>query len=441
MRLELPLAHGIGGIKDLPVPTWLFYYGGALVLVVSFVALGALWREPRLDRARPRPLWTGPAHAARVAVGTISVALLSLVTATALLGVNAPGTNLAPTFVYVVFWLGMPLLSALLGDVWRWLSPWPAVADAVAVAFPGWRPPLVYPERLGRFPAAAALFSFAALELAWTDPSRPRDLAVAILAYSWLTWLGMATFGRETWTAYGEGFAVYFGLLARLSPLTRSRDSVLARWPLTGLAPSEPVPGTLAFVAVMLGTVGFDGFSRTTWWQTKLFHLQLDHPGLLGDRLTFLVNLAGMLALVAFVALTYLGAVTAAERIGGRRLSPALLPSLVPIAFAYVVAHYFSLLVLQGQYVVPLASDPFGRGWDLLGTRDVRPDLRLLAPRTIWYVQVGALVIGHVAGLAVAHDRAVALVQPASRALRTQYPLLALMVLYTVGGMWILSRP
>jgi hypothetical protein len=106
-----------------------------------------------------------------------------------------------------------------------------------------------------------------------------------------------------------------------------------------------------------------------------------------------------------------------------------------------VVAHYFSLFVLQGQFVLPLASDPFGWGWDLFGTRGVRPDLRLLAPRTVWYVQIAALVVGHVAGLVVAHDRAVALVRPSARAVRTQYPLLALMILYTVGGMWILSRP
>lgn len=441
MTLMLPLAHGIGGVKDLPVPKWLFYYGGALVLVVSFVALGTLWREPLLERARLHPLGLRPGHIARILVGAVGVGLFLLVTAAALFGKDVPGTNLAPTFVYVVFWVGMPLLSVLFGNVWRWLSPWRAIADAVAAALPGWRAPFVYPDLLGRLPAAAALFAFAALELAWTDPSRPRTIGLAIVVYSWLTWVGMAAFGRETWSTRGEGFAVYFGLLARLSPLTRRDGRLVARWPLTGLAHEDRTPGTLVFVAVMLGTVAFDGFSRTSWWQSRIFRIRLDNPGTPGDRLTFLFNLAGMVAMVTFVALTFLAAVAIAERLGGRRLAPWLLPSLVPIAFAYVVAHYFSLLLLQGQFVLPLASDPFGRGWDLFGTRHVRPDLRLLAPRTVWYVQVGALVIGHVAGLVVAHDRAVALVRPAARAVRTQYPLLALMVLYTVGGMWILSRP
>jgi hypothetical protein len=113
----------------------------------------------------------------------------------------------------------------------------------------------------------------------------------------------------------------------------------------------------------------------------------------------------------------------------------------VPIAFAYLVAHYFSLFVLQGQFVIQLLSDPFGFGWNLVGTKDFRPDLTLLAPRTIWYVQVGALVVGHVLGLVLAHDRALRLFRSRRSALRAQYAMLGLMVLYTVGGMWILSRP
>jgi hypothetical protein len=118
---------------------------------------------------------------------------------------------------------------------------------------------------------------------------------------------------------------------------------------------------------------------------------------------------------------------------------PDFLPSLVPIALVYAVAHYFTLLLVQGQYAIPLASDPFGYGWDVLGTIDFQPNLSPLAPNTIWYVQVGALVAGHVAGLAIAHDRAVTLFPPRP-ALRSQYAMLVLMVVYTVTGMWLLSQ-
>jgi hypothetical protein len=118
----------------------------------------------------------------------------------------------------------------------------------------------------------------------------------------------------------------------------------------------------------------------------------------------------------------------------------AFLASLVPIALVYAVAHYFSLLLLQGQFAIPLASDPLGRGWDLIGTADFRPNLAVLSPNAIWYVQVGALVVGHVAGLTLAHDRAVALFRSARTAMQTQYVMLVLMVVYTVGGLWLLSQ-
>jgi len=452
------LAHGIGGVRDLPVPTWLFFYGAGLVLVLSFVALGALWRRPLLEQrqaGRPLPdtlqrVLLGPEL--RFALGAVSVALLGVVFAAALLGEDSVAVNLAPTFVYVVFWLGLVPVVVLLGNVWSVLSPWRAAADAVAWLWKRsgreWSP-AAYPERLGCWPAAVLLFAFATLELAYPDASSPRALALAIALYSWITWLGMLTFGRAAWTANGEAFAVYFGLLARLSPFGVRRDArgrhVVARPPVTGVASRDARPGTVAFVAVMLGSVAFDGFSRTNWWQARLFSIDaslgLDHPGLADLALTGL-NVAGLLAAVAIVALVFLLAVEGARRVSGRTHSLAehFIGSLVPIALAYAVAHYFSLLVLQGQATRRLISDPFGYGWDLFGTRDFEPRLDLLTPNTVWYVQVGALVVGHVLGLVLAHDRAVALFRSPRAALRTQYTMLVLMVAYTVGGLWLLSN-
>ena len=454
----MPLAHGIGGVRDLPVPLWLFFYGAGLVLVVSFVALGALWRRPILEErrsGRPLPGWAqrvllGPEL--RAVVGAVSFALLVVVFAAALVGEDSVAVNLAPTFVYVVFWLGLVPVVVLLGNVWSVLSPWRAAADAVTWL---WRrvgqewTPTDYPERLGRWPAAVLLFAFATLELAYPSASSPRALSLAIAIYSWITWLGMLTFGRAAWTRNGEAFAVYFGLLARLSPFAVRRDEggrrIVARLPLSGLAGADARPGTVAFVAVMLGSVAFDGFSRTGWWQDRLFSidaaLALERPRLADLALTGL-NTAGLLAAVLLVALVFLLAVEGARRTSGRAgsLADQFVASLVPIALAYAVAHYFSLLVLQGQVTRRLVSDPFGYGWDLFGTRELQPRLDLLTPNTIWYVQVAALVVGHVLGLALAHDRAVALFRSPGTALRTQYTMLVLMVAYTVGGLWLLSN-
>ena len=435
VTIALPLAHGLGAVRDLPVPLWLFYYGAGAALIVSFIALGALWKRPVLERhagGRPLPPWAQSvllSPVLRAVVGAISVGLLVLVLATGAFGEYSSATNLAPTFVYVVFWLGLVPVVVLFGNVWNVLSPWKAAADGAAwlgdrlgISFPA---ATTYPERLGHWPAAVGLFAFAALELCYPNSASPRAVALAVAIYSWLTWVGMATFGREAWHRNGEAFNVYFGLIGRIAPFAVTerdgRRTVVVRPPLTGLAGAARVPGTVAFLCVMLGSVAFDGFSRTTWWIDRVFDVETRVTTtsiLLSDLITTAVNLVGLVAVIAAVAAIYLlavaGARAAAHRRQGLRSEFAL--SLVPIAVAYAVAHYFSLLVFQGQFAWFMASDPFGFGWDLFGTAAFEPNLQALTPNTVWYVQVGALVAGHVLGLVLAHDRAVALYrEPAHR--------------------------
>ena len=449
------LAHGIGGVRDLPVPESFFFTTAAIVLVVSFVLLGLLWKRPLLEahadgRTLPHALSafflsTG----LRVVLQVIAVGLFLVTFATALFGTTTELLNWAPTFVYVIFWLGIPLLSILFGNVWRALSPWRAIADgAVWLLELGGRearPVLEWSGRWGRYPAAAALLSFVALELADPRPAYPRTLAIAIALYTYWALAGMAVYGRDAWTRGGEGFAVAFELLSRIAPFAVREGRVVVRWPFTGLGGSEHVPGTLAFVAVMLGSTSFDGFSRTARWQNLIGDIRVDladSSQRVIDLATTGTNVVGLVCFVGLVAVTYLAAVRAAAALSGTRRSlvPDFVLPLVPIAAAYLVAHYFSLFLIQGQFIITLASDPFGRGWDLFGTIDFAPNLAIVAPDTVWYVQVSALVVGHVAGLAIAHDRAVALFENRRAALRSQYPMLALMVLYTVGGLWVLSR-
>lgn len=255
----------------------------------------------------------------------------------------------------------------------------------------------------------------------------------------------MATFGRRTWLHQGEAFTVYFGLLARIAPFGERHGRLVVRAPLSGLAGDDRRPGVLAFIAVMLGSVGFDGLSRATFWQDLRARLEgryvLESPGL-ADLVGSLLALAGLAGCILLVSAAYLAAVRVARAVSEHRersLLADFLPSLVPIALVYAVAHYFTLLLVQGQFAIPLSSDPFGYGWDVLGTYDFQPNLAPLSPNSVWYVQVGALVAGHVAGLAVAHDRAISILGPRA-ALRSQYAILALMVLYTVGGLWLLSQ-
>jgi hypothetical protein len=451
---DVASAHGLGAVKDLPVPLWLFYYGGAIVLVLSFAALGALWREPRLDgrldgRPLPEPLQRFLlSPGLRIAAGTVSFALFLIVLAACFLGEQDARVNSGPTFIWVIFWIGLVPVVVLLGNVWRVLNPWRAAADAAAWLTQrggqNWSP-AQYPERLGRWPAASLLFLFTALELAYDSPSDPATLGFAAFIYSVITWFGMYAFGREAWSRRGDAFSVYFELLSRLSPFAvRSEEDgrrrIVVRRPLAGLTERDAVPGTLAFVAVMLGSVGFDGLSRTARW--LVWRYDIVTSGSSGNLLGMLMNLGGLIATILVVASAYLGAITVARRVSRSNLPLAglFVFSLVPIALAYNVAHYFSLLINQGQYAIRMASDPLGNGWDLFGTADFPTKLSVLSPKTIWYAQVAALVAGHVLGLVLAHDRAVSVFQSARLALRTQYAMLALMILYTVGGLWVLSQ-
>jgi hypothetical protein len=430
-------AHGIGGRVDLPVPIWLFIWGAGAVVVVSFVALGVLWKDPRLENAgdgRPFPervqsLFRSPF--VETTVRAVSLVIFALVTVSAAAGENSAAANIAPVFVYVWFWVGFAVAHALLGNLWATLSPWDTLARLLRIGEEARRP---YPLAWGRWPATFLLIGFVWMELAYPAGASPRTLAVAIVVYTLITLVGMAIFGREPWNRSGEAFAVYFGLLSRISPLARDQSGrVVFRPVLGGLPRVLPQPGLIAFVLTLIGSTSFDGLSASNLW------LQL--TGGLSPGVEMIMGTIGLLGTIGTVALVYSLAMTAGGailRTPWHPLAVRFAHSLVPIALAYAVAHYFSLLVLEGQLGIRLASDPLGMGWDLLGTASFVPNLALVSATTIWYVQVAAIVAGHVAGVVTAHDRSV-VAFPGAPAVRSQYALLAVMVLFTMGGLFLLS--
>ncbi len=448
-------AHGLGGLTNLPIPGWMFLVGGGTVLVVSFVGLAVLWPEPQLvppDAGRPMPRGMQRvilARAVELATRALGLALFVLVWSAAAFGSDRAFLNLAPSFVYVVFWVGLGVLVVLFGDIWRTLDPWRTVADVVAWIGSrlGVRPRVrAYPAALGVWPAVVLLLAFVTLELVYDDPGSPRALAVAILVYSIATWGGAALFGRDEWRRNGDGFALYFGFLSKLALVgTRARKDLreaVFRRPLAPLTASDHRRGIVAFLALMLGSVAFDGFTGSTWWQDLVLEIQKRlGQGQWVDEAVMAVTFAGLIATVVLFGLLFLLALAVARRIATPALGDAgvFVYSLIPIAFVYSLAHYLTYLIYQSQYGLKIATDPYARGWDLLGLASWQPKQDVLTPNQTWYIQLGVLVVGHVAALIVAHDRAVALAPNRRLALRSQYATLALMVVYTVGGMWLLT--
>lgn len=444
------LAHGLVGKTDLPIPRWLFAWAATLVLVVSFVALATLWPKPKLATIRERELWRYPRLLDPVC-GAIGVTVFVVVVYAGFAGRQEPTVNLAPTFIYVIFWVGVAFASIALGDVFRAFNPWRALARAMARALPVRSEAIAYPAWLGRWPAVVGLFAFAWLELVYANKDVPRTLAILALVYAVVQLVGMSLYGIEVWTERADAFAVYFGLLARLAPLRWADGRLYLRPPFVGVADVEVMPGTVSLVAllaVMIGSTSFDGFSVGSVWvgSSQLFsHLQslFTDAGIGVETAAELASTVGLVAMIGVIAGLYRLGILGIHALGGAHtkndLAGRFVHSLVPIAAAYVIAHYFSLLAYQGQAIGYLASDPLGSGANLLGTANATIDYELVAANVIWYVQVSALVIGHAAGLMLAHDRALVTYRRATDAVRSQYWMLAVMVGFTSLGLWILS--
>ncbi len=438
--------HGLVQRADLPIPESFFAWGSAIVLVVSFAALASLWPRPRLERVDWRPLPGGLGRAlgsrpVEVACGALGVAAPAVVVWAGFAGPDGPLDNLAPTAILVFFWVGFVFLSVLFGDVFRAVNPWRAIGRLLRL-----RGRAPYPERLGRWPAAAGLLAFTWIELVALWGEAPRTLVGAVVAYSLLQLAGMARFGVEPWISRAEAFSVYFGLFARLSVFETREGVVGLRPPLGGLPRLEALPGTVAVVCVMIGSVTYDGFSQGRAWRDFAVDLA-DGFAALGVPLAEAPTVAGTLGLllgVALVAGFYALGVAGARTVGGGldadRLRRGFVHTLVPIAMVYAAAHYLTALLFQGQALAYLASDPVGRGWDLFGTASSAIDYSVISQNGTWYAQVGLVVLGHVAALVLAHDRALVLYGQPRLAVRSQYWMLGVMVGFTTLALWLLAQ-
>lgn len=427
-------AHGLGGgALELPVPASLFVFGAAAALIISFAALAVLWREPRLQEpptgvALPlQVLFRSSGIEWVLRIGSLA---FFLVVAVGALG-GSRSVNLAPYAVYIWFWVGLTFAHGIFGNLWATLSPFDTLARLLGIGAASGRE---YPARWGLWPATAVLFGFVWLELLnpWAVNARP--LGLLILAYTVITLAGMARYGRETWTRSGEGFAVFFDLIGRCAPFGRdAAGRAVIRPPLAALPQAPARPGLVAFVVVMLGSTAFDGVTRLEAWSRSTMTLDMTAQTAVGT--------VGMLAVMFAVWGLYMLAMMAAGRVAGAAPGPLAVRfahTLVPIALAYIVAHYFAYLVIDGQRGIALLSDPFGLDWNLLGTSEWTVNMNLVSQNLVWYVQVFAIILGHVGGVVLAHDRAVALWEP-REATRTQYAFLAVMVLFTAMGLLILS--
>jgi hypothetical protein len=371
-------AHtGLGG--SLPAPPWLLSYIGAATMLGTAAALRVTWptarfrHEEAADRRAPA---VGPGN-------VIGLLLLAGVVYAALAGPDSNAANIAPTALFPIWFVGLPIVCLLAGDVMRAINPF------VPLAALGER---LVPPREGARPASPAWTSAAFLAAfiwyftAYYRPGSPRSLAVFLVAYGLLVLVGARIWGRA-WLADGEGFAGVSAAVARIG--LRRRASLVPR-------------GTATLMLVLIGGTAFDAFVGTPFW--------VDIRGTSQEWTRTLIDTVGLLWLTAIAAGAYLLVVRLAERgqsdDADARLTEPFGMALVPLAMGWFLTHELTLLLTEGQNFYALLSDPLGKGWDLFGTVNHTPNYSLVLGRWVRWTQLAVAVVGHGAAIVLLHDLA-----------------------------------
>ena len=489
-------AHGFGDRTELPVPLGYFLVGAGAAVALSFAVIGffvrgnpkegAYWHYNLFGHRWLRGVLTYPLLL--LPLRLLSVFLLGLVAAAGLVGNDTPTLNLAPTMVWTIWWVGMAFAVALIGNVWALINPWRILFGWVEALY-GWAkpgskisPPLAYPQRWGIWPAVVLFICFTWVQDAFPQSPLPDRVAVMVIVYSVITWTGMALFGKHQWLRHGEAFSVVFSFFARFAPTeVKVRNQDLCRtcdghcldqeeecvncyecfekaedreFNLRPFAAGLSRIGRmtndkLIMVVLLLATVTFDGFSATPGWVDFQTYVVDVFSGVVNyaafNSLTVADTIGVLLFPVAFLGVylifTYFMSGAAGSSVGVLDLARVFAYSLIPIALAYNIAHFITLLLVQGQLIVPLASDPFGYGWDLFGTADYRVDIGVINARAVWFLSVAVIIIGHVMAVYLAHLASIRTFRNRTIARNSQYPMMALMVLYTVVSLWIIAQP
>jgi ABC-type branched-subunit amino acid transport system substrate-binding protein len=444
-------AHAFGVRYDLPIPLVYFITGGAGVVFLSFLVVlprrveASSIAETSEDGYFPRR----PNRVAQAA----GVVLLALLVFGGITGSQAVAENIISTTFWLVLWIAVPISCGVLGNWTQAINPFATVArwadnPRLRRSLLGHQATLRWPRGLGFWPAVVIFFAVASGELIFNATAViPNVTAIGMGVYFIISALGGLVFGAERWLTRGEMFSVLLNTWGRIGYFRFGAPG--RRGFLGGLAQRfEPSPSRITFVLLMLMSVTFDGLLATPSWKRTALRLPSGlHQGTNGYLL---------IATLVFIALVLLAwgffsgwgaAVRSAGGFSGGVLqtTAGLIPSLVPIAFGYLVAHNLDYLAVNGQLLIPLAGNPAGyHGWKLLPypfSDAYEIHKQLLPPAFIWYFQVALIVAVHIAAVVLAHRFLANRSRDRAKAQRSEWPWIVAMVGYTMTSLWLLAQP
>lgn len=446
-------AHSFGKLYNLPVPFWMYLYGGIAAIIASFLLIGYFVNKtkeavtyktiPLSQREFFRFLTSSRFF---LFLKVISVFLFFLTILSGIVGSDLPMLNFNMTFFWIIFVLGLTYLTAIIGNIYAIINPLKVLTEWVEKIFDikakGIMP---YPKSLGYYPALVFYIIFIWIEL--FGETTPLSLSIMLVMYANVNIFSVMLFGKDAWFTYGELFSVFFRLIGKMAPIEYSKGKLFLRPPFVGLLKNKADHfSLLLFILFMLSSTAYDGFRETTP-SYQLYWQNLDdvmRPFLAKNSYQIYQTIGLLLSPFVFLAvyllLVWLAKVITKSKKSIKELSLQFAFSLIPVAFVYNVAHYFTLLITEGSNMGRLISDPFGMNWNVFGTTNI-PSIPAVDANFVWHTQVAVILLGHVIGVYIAHLIALKVFPSHKKALISQVPMLFLMVIYTMAGLWILSQP
>ena len=436
--------HGFVARYDLPISLPVYLVAAGAVVVVSFVLVAVFTAQIEGEAALRYPRRRLPPLEAAAAAGwpltitrLIGALVLAAIVVIGIFGRQEAGDNAAEYLLWIYFWAALVILGGLAGNLFNLFNPFQLLPDPAK--------PRALPERLGIWPAVLGYFAFACLELTSGYAAYPRVVGICALVYSGLTIAGILTFGKKSWVGRVDPFAMLFAVIARFGPIEVDRDEVYLRpWGAGLLRPSPAGWDRVLLVILMLSTLAFDGIVATPAWNrlnaaAAPTYLQLGGLGFFLFRTLGLVALT--LLFLAVFALVMQAVLALGSGARGLETTTLFAYTLVPIALVYNAAHNYTYLLVQSQGLIPALAEPLGNGWHLYQAGEFVPNRALAGAAVVWYVQVILIVLGHVVAVYLSHLRAAERFAEVRAALLSEYPMLVLMVLYTMTSLWILAQP
>ena len=454
-------AHSFDERYDLPIPLEFFVVGGGLVVALSFLLLlisEKYWPNFhfRISIHIPIPAF-GLMQISVLLVRVISLLFFCLVLTAGYWGSGNPLMNLATNFIWINWWLGCSMAIAILGNFWPLLNPWLSLFDFIQFILRslGFKKGIEfsvcqYPKWIGLYLATTLLLTWSWMEVVYPIAYVPARVTTIALIWTVFNVCGMSFFGKSAWQSRGDVFAVYFAMLSQFSICSYERKdcSIDLHLPGVGIVQEldvwRAVNGFAAFIIAMLSIVLFDGLHGSQVWNIFLGLLQYLGLGWIASS-SYLSGTIGLILVWTFFAGLYYFSCFLSSHLFSLAstaiLANTFAGSLIPIAVAYLIAHGFSSLMIQGQNIFFLISDPLSLGWNLFGTAQYRPNIGIIDAGTTWYLAVSSIVIGHVMALVVSHRLILKLAPDNSAVSLVTLPQTVLMILFTMLSLIIIAEP